>query len=382
MSLSLIPTQEIGSLAKPNWRVKAAAGKPVTAADIAECERWAKITGIDAKALLDLLGKPSFSEAERERIAEWSSLFGIRFLESAGLDIVYDGEQRRTEMYEHAVRAASGLDLLGHVRSFDNKYYLKAAVVERPRLRHPYHNEEFGFVKRSAERVVKVPVTGAFTIADWSYNEYYLKKSGATGTTSRQARYDAKREFAVDLAKNVIRPNVGALVEAGATRIQIDEPAAATKLDEVPILVESFNESVRGITGCRFSLHFCFSDYKAFYPGLLDLKGCSEYAMEFGNRDSWKLGTTKDVRWGYEFIELMKEHGDKADMGLGVLDVHRDDVEGAELVRDRILFTAKILGKERVLANPDCGLRTRSWDVAHAKLRALADGAAQARKEL
>ncbi|MBI4392674.1 MAG: hypothetical protein HY556_02605 [Euryarchaeota archaeon] len=377
-----IPTQEIGSLAKPNWRVKAAAGKPITPADIAECERWAKITGTDARPLVALLNKPKLTDAEKDAVAEWSSLFGIRYLESAGLDIVYDGEQRRTEMYEHAARSTKGLRFLGHVRSFDNKYYLKAAIVERPTLLSPFHNDEFEYVKAKAKGIVKVPITGAFTIADWSYNEYYLKRAGATGTTSATARYAAKREFAVDIARNVIRPNIEALVKAGATRIQIDEPAVATKPEEVPIFVESFNESTKGIAGCRFSLHLCFSDYKALYPAILDLKDCSEYAMEFGNRDSWKAGTTKDVRWGYEFIELMKQHGDKADIGLGVLDVHRDDVEKPELVRDRIIYAAKLLGKERVLANPDCGLRTRSWDVAHAKLRSLAEGAAQARKEL
>ena len=35
-----IPTREIGSLAKPSWRVKAFAGRPIEESDIAEAKRW------------------------------------------------------------------------------------------------------------------------------------------------------------------------------------------------------------------------------------------------------------------------------------------------------------------------------------------------------
>jgi 5-methyltetrahydropteroyltriglutamate--homocysteine methyltransferase len=63
-----------------------------------------------------------------------------------------------------------------------------------------------------------------------------------------------------------------------------------------------------------------------------------------------------------------------------VLDVHRDEVETPELVRDRIERAAKILGDPaRIWVNPDCGLRTRRLPIAYQKLESMVKGAQLAR---
>jgi len=50
-------------------------------------------------------------------------------------------------------------------------------------------------------------------------------------------------------------------------------------------------------------------------------------------------------------------------------------------VRDRLLFATKIVGDPvKIWANPDCGLRTRTWDVAFAKLASITKGAELARE--
>ena len=57
-------------------------------------------------------------------------------------------------------------------------------------------------------------------------------------------------------------------------------------------------------------------------------------------------------------------------LGLGVLDIHTDFVESPELVRDRILYAVEVFGDPaRIHVCPDCGLRTRSWDVAYGSFR-------------
>ena len=51
-------TREIGSLAKPPWRVKAFAGRSLEERDIAEAERWGEKLGFDDREqLLELLGR-------------------------------------------------------------------------------------------------------------------------------------------------------------------------------------------------------------------------------------------------------------------------------------------------------------------------------------
>ena len=371
-------TREIGSLAKPSWRVKTFGGRPLEEADIAEAERWGARLGIaDHEQLVEGLRSGSLS---RDEIDDWAAIYAIRLLESVGLDVVYDGEQRRTEMYDHVAAFARGFEPRGTVRSFDNKYYAKAAVVESPSVDGPQDVGEFEFVRAHTDRSVKVPLTGAYTMEDWSYDEHYSHEGALGG--SKERRYEARRQFVSDVAANVILPNVEGLVAAGADWIQIDEPAATTKPDEVPLVVEGFNQATRGVEAKK-SMHICFSDYSALWPAVLELDDCLELQLEFANRDSRELGTGHDDRPGYaDTLRLFKEHG-FPNVGLGVLDIHSDFVEPVELVRDRILYAVEVLGDpQRIQVNPDCGLRTRSWDVVYEKLSNMVQGTRLAEEAL
>jgi 5-methyltetrahydropteroyltriglutamate--homocysteine methyltransferase len=372
-------TREIGSLAKPPWRVKTFAGRPLEDRDIEEAERWGDRLDVDGRdELVELLRRGEFGDDALRTIDDFSARFGLRLLEKAGLDVVYDGEQRRTEMYDHVIRHARGFEQRGTVRSFDNKYYSKAACVEPPAVERPYDVDEYRFVADGTDRRVKVPFTGPYTLVDWSYDEHY-GRHGALGATEEQ-RKDARRRFLLDVAERVVRPNAAAVVDAGCDWIQIDEPALTTRPDEVPLGVEAFNKSVAGIDARR-SLHVCFSDYTLLYPHVLELDDCFELQLEFANRDSHDLGTDGADRPGYEPLFLFKEHGGPG-VGLGVLDIHTDFIEPAELVRDRVIYAAELLGPERVSVNPDCGLRTRSWDVAYEKLVNMVEGTRLAEEAL
>jgi 5-methyltetrahydropteroyltriglutamate--homocysteine methyltransferase len=374
-------TREIGSLGKPSWRVKTFAGRRLEESDIAEAERWGARLQVDGRErLLELLRSGRFGAAELPEIDDWAAIYAIRLLEQVGLDVVYDGEQRRTEMYDHVAAFARGFEPRGTVRSFDNKYYNKAAVVEPPSVDGPQDIEEYEFVRAHTGCAVKVPLTGAYTMEDWSYDEHYSHEGALGG--SRERRYEARRRFVADVATNVILPNVEGLVAAGADWIQIDEPAATTKPDEVPLVVEGFNEATKGVEAKK-SMHICFSDYQALWPAVLELDDCLELQLEFANRDSRELGTRDEDRPGYEdTLKLFKEHG-YPNVGLGVLDIHSDFVEPAELVRDRILYAAEALGNpERIQVNPDCGLRTRSWDVVYEKLANMVQGTRLAEEAL
>lgn len=330
------PTQEIGSLKKPEW-------------------------------LLEVVRNKQISDEDKNKARNDAAYLNIKTLEDIGLDIIYDGEVRRVEMYEYPVRYIDGFAFAGLVRSWDNKYYKKARCVSKVSYKQNFHLEEFKFVKDSSNRIVKVPVTGPYTLADWSYDEYY----------------DSKEEFVLDLARNVVRPLMLDLVKHGAQVIQIDEPAATTHPHEMRIFAEAINECAKGIDA-KITVHVCYSgnEYQALVPFATEIKA-TQFALEFANRDSWNLGTTDDVRNGYSVLKSLKEHGFTGEIGLGVVDVHRDEIEPPELVRDRLLYAAKILGDPtKIYANPDCGLRTRTRSVAFEKLRRVVQGAELAREAL
>ena len=385
MTDSRFLTHEIGSLAKPPWLVKTAQGRELDETDIEHARTWGERVGVEGhEELVEKLATGGFGEAESaEELARWASRYCVRLQESAGLDVIWDGEQQRSEMYAWAIAHANGFEPRGTVRSFDNKYYSKSAATGPVSLGEPYHNAEFSFLQSVAKARLKIPITGAYTLAIWSYDEHHTPREGRLGAGyGRKQEIEARRELTLDIARNLIRPNLEALIGLGADWIQIDEPGASTEADELDLFVESFNVSVEGLE-CFFSTHLCFSDYDLFFPAIEGMSGCRQYCVGFANYDSRELGTKAEDRPGYEVISKFRDLTYDPILGLGVLDIHTDFVESPELVRDRILHAVEVFGDPaRIHVCPDCGLRTRSWEVAYAKLQALSEGARLAEEVL
>ncbi len=393
------PTQEIGSLAKPRWRTKGIRQR-LSPEDLREAESWAEKLSINnfhdrAKNIL----KESDPKRRAREVLELSTVYGLGLFERAGLDnIGVGGEQQRVEMYEHVVKAVEGLSFLGHVQSFDYKYFRKAVAVEELRRKHPIYLEEFLDVKKNSRDPIKAPITGPYTLVDWSFNEYYLGRQ--TSSNLKERKIEARRDFLLDMVEKVLRPEISDLVNAGCSWIQIDEPAVTTHPEpvEMELFIEAWNETVRGFS-CKFSNHTCYPSeigYKILAEYAPKLDKCSQLALEFANRDSAKLGVEDGTREGYQSLRGFVENGFDGEFGLGVVHVHdfagdvtssagsvvgRNIIESPELVRDRLLYASKVIGDPgKVWANPDCGLRTRTWDVALAKLNNVVRGAKLARE--
>ncbi len=405
----IFPTQEIGSIAKPNWRVKGVSNEArILQQDVAEAEKWGKTLDIanysDLVVLLKTRQNSSDppSEEQKNAIRDWSVRYVLALFDKTNLDRVYSGEQWRVEMYEHLVRNIEGFKLLGSVHSFDYKYFNKGAVVAEPRFKQPIHLAEFEFVKSNTSKFVKVPITGPYTVVDWSFNEYYeteLRKEHDPKKLPdlRRIYFEARRRFILDLVRNVLRREFAELISHGAAWIQIDEPAITTRPDveEMELFVEAINELTSGFENCTFSVHNCYSDYNLLAHYTPRLKDVTQLALEFANRDTSDLGVSLGARPGYGILQTFDDEGYTGGFGLGVSHVHdysdkpgngaysegRSIIETPELVRDRILVAAKILkDPSRISVNPDCGLRTRNWDVTYQKLLAIDKGTQLARR--
>lgn len=395
----LFPVQEIGSLAKPRWRTKGLS-QPLTSQDLFEAEQWAiKLNIADYHDRAKHLLGTQDAKTRTKQLLELSTIYGLRLFERTGLDNEgVGGEQQRIEMYEHVVRAIAGMKSLGHVQSFDNKYFNKAVAESKISRKHPIYLPEFLDVKKHAKKPVKVPITGAYTMADWSFPGYYTSKR--RGSNLRERKIEGKREFLLDLVEQVIRPEIRDLLGAGVEWIQIDEPAVTTHPEpaEMELFVESWNETVRGFN-CKFSDHTCYPSeigYEVLSEYAPRLDKCSQLALEYANRDTSKLGTDDESRIGYNDLKRFVDNGFEGEHGVGVVHVHdysgevaseagkrlpRDIIESPELIRDRLLYATKIVGDpEKIWANPDCGLRTRTWEITYAKLSNIVEGARLARE--
>jgi len=96
--------------------VKAYAGQPLSDRDFEEARSWGEQLQVpEYERLLDLLHHAPFTKEQKAEIQRWSSLYAVRLEESAGLDVVYDGEQQRTEMYDWTVSHANGFERRGSV---------------------------------------------------------------------------------------------------------------------------------------------------------------------------------------------------------------------------------------------------------------------------
>ena len=325
-------TQEIGSFRKPEYLAR----------DFHKIE-----------------GTPRFKE-----LAEKATRETLEVFERSGLDNVgIGGEMFRWEMYEHPAERIKGIIFYGMVRSFDNRYYRKGSAIDRLERREPFHVDEVNFVARSTDRPLKVPITGPYTMMEWSFNDYYESREDLAMEFARIINEELK-----DIQRTWDKVSGGRKLE-----IQIDEPAMTTHPDEMDIVVESINRSVEGIDG-EISMHVCYSrDYRLLYDRIPDLK-IDGYNLEYSNRDLLERGLSDEKRPGFNdlkyFTEINESLQRRKFIGIGVTDVHIDYVEPVELIEDRINYALKIIkDPEIVRINPDCGLRTRSREIGEQKLR-------------
>lgn len=305
-------------------------------------------------------GEKKLTELKEKATVETLSLF-----ERAGLtNVGVGGEMYRWEMYEHPAQRLDGIKFHGLVRSFDNRYYRKGSVISDLNVREHWHNDELEFVIANTKREIKMPITGPYTLMDWSFNEHY------------SSRHDLLMEFAKVVNGEIRSMNdIWKKSHPGKKfQVQIDEPAATTHPDEMDMFVESINEAVRGIDGLETSLHVCYStDYRILFDVSEDLK-IDGYNLEFANRDSLNAGKGEEDRPAYSTLRDFVDRESHKFMGVGVTDVHTDYIEPVNLIRDRIIYSMKIIGDpSRVRINPDCGLRTRSREVGFEKLKNMVD---------
>ena len=269
--------------------------------------------------------------------------------EDAGVDIPSDGEQRRDEMVEYFAERIGGFVFYGPVRVWGNNYFRKPAVVSKLKYKGPIVINEYLFLRKvSKAKVVKVTITGPYTIADWSFNEYYRSKD----------------ELASELAK-IINTEIKKLEEVGALYVQIDEPALTTHPDEMDWAIDVINEVVKGVN-IKVGLHVCYSNYKVLKPYFDELK-VSQLALEFANR-------------GFRDLNILKNLN--KELGFGVIDVHNRRIEDPRDVAKAIGKVLRYVEPECIYINPDCGLKLLPRNIARRKLEVMVQGAKYVRERL
>src|SRR5438309_5071531 len=187
---------------------------------------------------------------------------------------------------------------------------------------------------------MKGMITGPYTMMDWSFDEYY------------GSRADACLAFA-----KLLHDEAVALEAAGAKVVQVDEPALSTRFDELPLLVKAVGIVTKGLKA-KTVLHTCYGNYNEIFDYFNKLP-VDQLDLEMSNS-------------GLDLLERFRREPLKKEIAFGVIDVHSHVVETEGQVRDRIERALETFAPDKLLIDPDCGLKTRTVAEAPAKLRVMA----------
>jgi 5-methyltetrahydropteroyltriglutamate--homocysteine methyltransferase len=217
----------------------------------------------------------------------------------------------------------------------------------------------------------------------------------APGSASRidNRHYKSDEEFLFACA-DAMRHEYKAIVDAGLI-LQLDDPAIAENWDMVNpeptvadyqkfsmVRVEALNHAIKGLPEDRIRFHLCWGSWHGPHTTDIPLRdivdvmlavNCGAYSFEAANvrhEHEWRV---------WQDVKLP----DGKLIAPGIVSHATNVVEHPELVAERIVRFAQVVGKERVIASTDCGLGGRVHpDIAWAKLESLAQGAALASRQL
>jgi 5-methyltetrahydropteroyltriglutamate--homocysteine methyltransferase len=212
-----------------------------------------------------------------------------------------------------------------------------------------------------------------------------------------QPHYPSEEAFFFALAE-AMREEYRAIVDAGFI-LQIDDPRLVSGWDvpdprthshltyedyrkEAVLRVEALNHALEGIPAERVRHHVCWGSWKGPHTVDIPLKDAIDlilrvkaqaHAIEASNvrhAHEWKVW--QDVRLPEGKILIP-----------GVVAHATNLVEHPELIADRLVRYANLVGRENVMAGTDCGLGGRLHpEIVWAKCRAMAEGARLASKQL
>jgi 5-methyltetrahydropteroyltriglutamate--homocysteine methyltransferase len=262
--------------------------------------------------------------------------------EELGVDLLVDGEMDRADPITTFAERLSGVEIDGWVRVYGDRY------VRRPKITGPLARsatttcERWRFARDAAQGTVKAILPGPYSLMDGSFDQHY----------------GSRREACLAFAE-IVREEAAELAAAGATEIQLDEPSAGTRPEEIPLMREALARVAEPLRGrCRLWVYLGYPDLAATGARLAALPANGLLVAA--------------AHCDYEGIEAFTR-ALPADRfaGIGVIDVVSPVVESEAEVRRRLTMLAKHVSPDRLWAVPDGGFRALRPDVARAKLAVL-----------
>ncbi len=319
-----------------------------------------------------------------------------------GLDIVNDGEQGKPDYSTYIKERLTGFEGeakgLGPGADFKDfpEFAARAPIrpfATQPTCSGPIAWRDFGAVERDIRNLKRA--AGRAGVGE----VFMTAVSPGQAARFLLNRYYPSDEAYIAVLAEVLKREYAAIVGAGFV-LQLDCPDLASgwnnqfqhlslaEFRKVAALhVEALNHAVAGLPPERMRLHVCWGNYEGPHHRDVPLRDIVD--ILFTARPAGLSVEGANPRHAHEWrvFETVKLPDGKV-LIPGVLDTTTNFIEHPELVAQRLVQYARLVGPERVIAGADCGFATFAATptvdprIAWAKLEAMVEGARLASREL
>jgi 5-methyltetrahydropteroyltriglutamate--homocysteine methyltransferase len=301
-------------------------------------------------------------QEEYERFVEASIADAIARQEALELDVLVHGEFERNDMVQYFGEQLSGFAFTHHgwVQSYGSRCVRPPIIygdVSRP---GPMTVRWSTYAQSLTTKPVKGMLTGPVTILNWSF------------VRDDQPRAETCQQIALALKDEVVD-----LERAGLRAIQIDEPALREGLPlrrgewetYLSWAVAAFRTAASGAgPATQVHTHMCYSAFDDIIEAISALDA--------------DVLSIENSRSGGELLGVFRHTGYDKGIGPGVYDIHSPRVPSEEEIVAMLRATLEVLPAQNVWVNPDCGLKTRTWEEVTPALTHLVAAARQVRQHL
>ena len=304
--------------------------------------------------------KGALSDADYDTFLRDETARAVHWQESIGLDVLVHGEFERNDMVQYFGELLSGFAFTRHgwVQSYGSRCVRPPILygdVSRPR---PMTVGWWTFAQSLAKKPMKGMLTGPVTILNWSF-----------------VRDDVERSAACRQIALAIRDEVLDLERAGARMIQIDEAALREGLplgraqwkEYLDWAVECFRLSSCGVADeTQIHTHMCYAQFNDIIDAIA--------AMD---ADVISIETSRSKM---ELLDAFRTYKYPNDIGPGVYDIHSPRVPTSSEMVNLLTLARRRLSDQQIWINPDCGLKTRTWEEVRPALVNMVEAAQQIRR--
>ena len=262
--------------------------------------------------------------------------------EALGLDVLVHGEPERNDMVEYFGEQLQGYAFTqnGWVQSYGSRCVKPPVLygdIQRPRAMTV---DWISYAQALTSKPMKGMLTGPVTLLNWSF----VRDDQPRATTCLQLAL-------------AIRDEVLDLERAGIRIIQIDEAALREGLplqrgewqNYLDWAIRAFRVAANGVRDeTQIHTHMCYSEFNDIIESIADMDA--------------DVITIETSRSNMELLDAFERFAYPNQIGPGVYDIHSPNLPNKEQIVALMEKARERIPTERLWINPDCGLKTRTWD--------------------